>query len=98
MSMSNINDKLKNYKNEMDKLPNDTVLSRWGMYTHDSRYKDDTAEVVKLIEKDMNINNDQAYYMLYYMTTNNIDYDRAKSDMQVDENFEMYRVRRGKKK
>ena len=33
--------------------------------------------------------------MLYYMTTNNIDYDR---DMQVDENFEMYRVRRGKKK
>lgn len=85
----------KEYKRKMDILPNDTVLSRWGMYTHDDRYKDDTASMVKKIEEDMNINNDQSYYMLYYMVSNNISYERAKEDMQVDENFEIYRTGRG---
>lgn len=84
-----------NYKNKMDKLPNDTVLSRWGMYTHDKRYKDETAKIVKMIMDDMKINSDQAYYMLYYMVSNNItDYERAKADMYVDENFEIYRTKR----
>ena len=45
----------------------------------------------------MKINTDQAYYMLYYMVSNNItDYERAKADMSVDENFEIYK-RKGKK-
>lgn len=80
------------YKNKMDRLPNDTVLSRWGMYTHDKRYKDYTASIVNMIKQDMNINTDQAYYMLYYMVSNNItDYEQAKRDMYVDENFEIYR-------
>lgn len=79
------------YKNYMAKKPNDTVLSRWGMYTHDERYKDYTASIVNMIMKDMNINSDQAYYMLYYMVSNNIDdYERAKMDMMVDKNFEIY--------
>ena len=79
------------YKNKMDKLPNDTVLTRWGMYSQDKRYKDDTASIVKKMMEDMGINNDQAYYMLYYMVSNDIDdYERAKADMMVDKNFEMY--------
>ena len=79
------------YKNKMDRLPNDTVLSRWGMYTHDKRYKDYTASIVNMIKQDMRINTDQAYYMLYYMVSNNItDYERAKEDMYIDENFEIY--------
>lgn len=83
------------YKNYMDKLPNDTVYKRWGMYTQDKRYKDYTASIVKLIMDDMNINENQAYYMLYYMVSNNItDYERAKLDMYVDENFEIYRTKR----
>lgn len=86
------------YKRKMDKIPNDTVLSRWGMYSQDERYREDTASMVKKIEKDMNINNDQAYYMLYYMVSNNISYERAKEDMKVDENFEMYRTSKGVKK
>lgn len=86
------------YKKRMDVLPNDTVLSPWGMYTHDDRYKDDTASMVKKIQKDMNINNDQAYYMLYYMVSNDISYERAKEDMKIDENFEMYRKARGLRK
>ena len=80
------------YRNKMNRLPNDTVLTRWGMYCHDKRYKDYTASIVKMIMDDMGINSDQAYYMLYYMVSNNItDYERAKRDMAVDENFEMYR-------
>ena len=83
----------------MDKLPNDTVLSRWGMYTQDKQYKDETARIVKMIMDDMHINSDQAYYMLYYMVSNNItDYERAKSDMYIDENFEMYSRKKKKKK
>ena len=79
------------YKNKMDRVPNDTVLSRWGMYTQDKRYRDYTASIVNMIKQDMHINTDQAYYMLYYMVSNNItDYERAKEDMYVDENFEIY--------
>ena len=80
------------YRNTMNRLPNDTVLTRWGMYCHDKRYKDYTASIVKMIMDDMQINSDQAYYMLYYMVSNNItDYERAKRDMYVDENFEIYK-------
>ena len=84
----------KEYKKKMDAIPNDTVLSRWGMYTHDERYREYTASMVKKIQEDMNINNDQAYYMLYYMVSNNISYEKAKEDMKVDEKFEIYRRRR----
>ena len=84
------------YRNTMNRLPNDTVLTRWGMYCHDKRYKDYTASIVKMIMDDMGINSDQAYYMLYYMVSNNItDYERAKRDMAIDENFEIYK-RKGK--
>lgn len=85
------------YRNKMNRLPNDTVYTRWGMYCHDKRYKDYTASIVKMIMDDMQINSDQAYYMLYYMVSNNItDYERAKADMYVDENFEIYK-NKGKK-
>ena len=91
----NINKKILEYKDYMATKPNDTVLSRWGMYTHDKRYKDYTASVVKMIMDDMKINSDQAYYMLYYMVSNNIDdYDLAKRDMMVDKNFEIYKRKR----
>ena len=82
---------IKEYKNYMSTKPNDTIYSRWGMYTQDNRYKDYTASIVKMIMNDMKINEDQAYYMLYYMISNNIDYERAKRDMKVDVNFEIYK-------
>ena len=44
------------YRNKMNRLPNDTVLTRWGMYCHDKRYKDYTASIVKMIMDDMGIN------------------------------------------
>lgn len=88
----NINKKILEYKNYMATKPNDTVLRRWGMYTHDKRYKDYTASIVKMIMDDMQINEDQAYYMLFYMVSNDLDdYDLAKDDMMVDEKFEYYK-------
>ena len=91
----NINKKILEYKDFMATKPNDTVLKRWGMYTHDPRYKDYTASIVKMIMDDMKINEDQAYYMLYYIVSNNIDdYERAKRDMMVDEKFEIYKRKR----
>ena len=91
----NLNKKILEYKNYMATKPNDTVHRRWGMYTHDERYRDYTASIVKMIMKDMQINEDQAYYMLYYMVSNNIDdYELAKRDMMVDEKFEIYRRKR----
>ena len=91
----NVAEEYLEYKNYMATKPNDTVLTRWGMYTHDPRYKDYTASIVKLIMDDMNINSDQAYYMLYYMVSNDIDdYEQAKRDMMVDKNFEIYRTKR----
>lgn len=93
----NINKKISEYKNFMATKPNDTVHKRWGMYTHDARYKDYTASIVKMIMDDMKINTDQAYYMLYYIVSNDIDYERAKRDMMVDPNFEIYRTKRNKR-
>ena len=91
----NIDKKILEYKNYMATKPNDTVLTRWGMYTHDERYRDYTASIVKMIMDDMQINEDQAYYMLYYIVSNNIDdYERAKRDMMVDEKFEIYKRKR----
>lgn len=96
---TNVEEKYLEYKNYMANKPNDTVLSRWGMYTSDKRYRDYTASIVNMIRNDMNINNDQAYYMLYYMVSNDIDdYERAKRDMMVDPNFEIYRDKRRKRR
>ena len=92
--LNDINKKILEYKNYMSTKPNDTIYSRWGMYTQDNRYKDYTASIVKMIMDDMDINEDQAYYMLYYIISNDIDdYERAKRDMKVDVNFEMYRIK-----
>jgi len=96
---SSVAEKYLEYKNYMATKPNDTVHKRWGMYTHDARYKDYTASIVKMIMDDMKINIDQAYYMLYYMVSNNIDdYERAKRDMMVDPNFEIYRDKSRKRR
>lgn len=94
MSRVNINREILEYKNYMATKPNDTIHSRWGMYTQDKRYKDYTASIVKMIMDDMKINEDQAYYMLYYIISNDIDdYERAKRDMMVDPKFEIYRIK-----
>ncbi len=86
---------VESYIDKMSTKPNDTVNTRWGMYTHDKRYKDDTAKMVRVIQKDLRINNKQAYYFLYIMTTNNLTYEQTKEQLMSNQLFEMYRKRKG---
>lgn len=75
-----------------------SVYQGWGYRTQDRRVRDYTANYVKKIQNDMGINNEQAYFMLYYMTENNIPYKRAKVDMMVNKEFELYAKARGQVK
>lgn len=94
-----VENKYSNYNQEMNKVKNDTVYSRWGMLTQDKRYKNKTAEVVQFIKKDMKLKDDQAYYVLWFMHTNNLSYRQTKEQFKTDKNFERYRkVKKGKKK
>ena len=78
------------YKN-VDGDKNDTVYSSWGAITHDKRYKDKTARVVKKLQERHNLSINQGYYMLYMMTTHNMSYQTAVSELLSNEQFEMYR-------
>lgn len=75
----------------------DTVYSRWGMLTHDDRYKDNTAKIVKYLQNRHKISNDQAYYFLYYMTVNKVPYRHAQIELLSSRDFEMY-VSRSKRR
>ena len=68
----------------------DTVLSQHGMLTHDERYKGRTAETVNMIKNDNNLSNDQAYYFLYFMLTNDLTYEEAKDELLSSKDFENY--------
>ncbi|MEM1973681.1 MAG: hypothetical protein QXN68_02705 [Thermoplasmata archaeon] len=86
------------YKEDMDQVKNDTIYSRWGMYTQDKRYRDKTARVVKFIEKDLRATNKQAYYVLYFMQQSGMSYEDVKKQMATDETFEMYQKAKNEKK
>ena len=90
--------KYNTYNDEMNKVKNDTVYSRWGMLTQDKRYKNKTAEVVQFIKKDMKLKDDQAYYVMWFMHTNNLTYRQTKEQMMTDSNFEKYQKGKGKRK
>ena len=62
----------------------------WGMYTHDDRYKDDTMRIVKQIQNNLNISNDQAFYFFYIMVQYNKTYDEVKRELLSSKEFEMY--------
>jgi hypothetical protein len=70
---------------------NDTIYSPWGAITHDKRYKDKTARVVKKLQERHNLSTNQGYYMLYMMTTHNMSYVTAVNELLSNEQFEMYR-------
>jgi len=78
------------HKDYLYKQENDTVYSNWGMYTHDDRYKDDTMRVVKQIQDNLRISNDQASYFFYIMVQYNKSYDEVKRELLSSKEFEMY--------
>lgn len=85
-----INKTINDYKDMAYSVKNDTVYKRWGMLTHDERYRDRTMRVVKMLQKEHNLNIDQAYYMLYYMVYFNKSYDDAINELLSSRDFEMY--------
>lgn len=70
---------------------NDTTYSPWGAITHDKRYKDRTARIVKELQARHNLSNNQGYYMLYMMTTHGMSYSTAVSELLSSEKFETYK-------
>lgn len=96
-----INNKFEEYKKKTANVTgdNDTVLSDWGYMTAakikkgDEKgkfYKNENLKMVKSIKKDMKLNNDQAFYMLWYMRKYKVNYLQAKEDMVSDEYFNIY--------
>lgn len=69
----------------------DTTLTDFGKFTHDNRYKDDTASVVRFIEDDNNLNTNQAYYFIYLMYQYGYTYNQVKRQITIDEKFELYK-------
>lgn len=86
--------KIETYREKTDQITNDTVYSRWGMLTQDKRYRDNTAKMVKQLQRSLKITNDQAYYMLYYMMSNKRNLKQAKRELLSSKEFEIYRNRK----
>lgn len=70
---------------------NDTTYTPWGAITHDPRYEDKTARLVKELQDRHNLTVNQGYYMLYMMTTHGMSYRTAVSELLSSEEFETYR-------
>lgn len=60
-----------NYRLQTETLRNDTTFTRWGMLTHDPRYKDNTARYVKGIQRKYKLTTNQAWYLAYITITLN---------------------------
>ena len=71
-------------------IPNDTTYEQWGMLTHDDRYKARTGETANMIQRENNLDNDQAYYFLYTMTITHMTYEEAKAELLSSKDFEDY--------
>lgn len=78
------------YAERTKTIKNDTVYDRWGMLTHDERYQAETEKYVNYIRKTFNLSNDQAYYFLYMMISNNMTFEEAREQLLTSEQFEMY--------
>lgn len=87
--------KIDNFRNfyieNVDGDNNDTTYSPWGAITHDDRYKDRTANLVKELQDRHGLSVNQGYYMLYKMVTHGMSYKTAVSELLSSEEFEMYK-------
>jgi len=79
------------YIDNVDGDNNDTTYTPWGAITHDDRYKDRTAKLVKELQDRHNLSVNQGYYMLYKMTTHGMSYKTAVSELLSSEEFETYK-------
>lgn len=78
------------YVDRTKSIKNDTVYSRWGMLTNDERYRDETEKYVNYVRKTFGLSNDQAYFFVYMMISNNLTFEEAREQLLTSESFEMY--------
>ena len=78
-----------------NQLENDTVYSRFGMITQDKRYKDRTTQVAHAIQLDIDCNEKQSFYLLWFMIESGMSYEEAKRELLSSKKWELYAGRRG---
>ena len=89
--------KVDRYIIDVKEIENDTTYSRWGMLTHDKRYRDDTARIAKYLQKRYKLSNDQSYYFIYIMLKSGMTFRQAKEQLLTNKEFEIYdKKKRGK--
>jgi len=86
------------FRNKIQRTRNDTVYTKWGMFTRDPRYRDQTARFVKFLEKEHNLTSDQAYTFLYFLTKNRMTYRQGKEEILAQTDFEVNISPKGKPK
>lgn len=79
-----------NYHERIKEIPNDTVLTRHGMLTHDKRYKGENGKIISIIKHENKLNTKQAYFFFYTMTQNNLTYKETKRQLLTNKEFEQY--------
>lgn len=77
------------------KIENDTVYSQFGMITQDKRYKDRTMRTVQAIQRDIDCNEKQSFYLLWFMIESGMSYEEAKRELLSSKKWELYASRSG---
>jgi hypothetical protein len=86
------------FARKFKRTKNDSVYTKWGMFTHDERFRDQTAKFVDFVKKEHDLSNDQAYSFFYYMTQGKMTYKQAKEELLSGIDFEKNLSPKGKPK
>lgn len=80
------------YKDYMAGQRHDGIYpTRWGMYTHDKRYKGYTGKVASYLKNQHHLTTDQSYFFLYLQTRYGMSYAEAKKQLFSNREFEEYK-------
>lgn len=83
-------------------VENDTIYTKWGMLTHDKRYRDKLKKVAKTMENNFKnfygpgkgLSNDQIYYFLYFAVQGEYTYEETANQLLTSKEFEIYDKRK----
>lgn len=83
-------------------VENDTIYTKWGMLTHDKRYRNKLKNVTKTMEQNFKnfygpgkgLSNDQIYFFLYFAVQGEYTYDETANQLLTSKEFEIYDKRK----
>lgn|SRR5574344_613394 len=82
---------------KVNKVNHENYPTRWGMISHDRRFKGETGNVVTFLKNENHLSNDQAWYMAYIIQEYEIPYETAKTQLIGNNEFEIYHSKKRKK-